>query len=90
MMNTTVFTAEFDAELMEQAAAVLAKDGDTLPGLVRQMMHYIVDTGQAPDLQSFEPNAETLAAIAEAENGELVGFNTFAELLADLNSDEED
>ena len=89
-MNTTVFTAEFDTELLEQAAAVLAKDGDTLPGMVRQMMHYIVDTGQAPDLQCFEPNAETLAAIAEARNGELVGFDTFAELLADLNSDEED
>ena len=89
-MPTTIFTAEVDAETMEQAAAVLAKDGDTLPGLVRQMMHYIVDTGQAPDLQCFEPNAETLAAIAEARNGELVGFDTFAELLAALKSDEED
>ena len=89
-MPTTIFTAEVDAETMAQAAAVLAKDGDTLPGLVHQMMHYIVDTGQAPDLDCYEPNAETLAAIAELDNGDGVAFDSIAELMADLNSDEED
>ena len=88
MMNTTVFTAEVDAETMEQAAAVLAKDGDTLPGLVHQMMHYIVIKGQAPDLQCYEPNAETLAAIAEARNGELIACGSIAELMAKLNEDD--
>ena len=89
-MPTTIFTAEVDAETMEQAAAVLAKDGDTLPGLVHQMMHYIVIKGQAPDLACYEPNAETLAAIAEAENGDLIACGSIAELMASLNSDEED
>ena len=90
-MNTTVFTAEFDTELLEQVTAVLAKDGANLPDTLELVMRHIVIEGRIPHLHCIEePNAETLAAIAEAENGELVGFDSFAELLADLKSDEED
>ena len=87
-MPTTTFTADVDAETLEQATAVLAKDGESLPDLLREMMHYIVFEGQAPDLHCFEPNAETLAAIAEAENGELIACDSIADLLAKLNEDD--
>ena len=87
-MPTTIFTADVDAETLEQATAVLAKDGDTLPDLLREMMHYIVFEGQAPPLQCYKPNAETLAAIAEADSGELIACNSIADLLAKLNEDD--
>jgi DNA-damage-inducible protein J len=87
-MGTTVFTADVDPVILAQANEVLAKDGITLSDALRQMMNYIVAEGRMPRLQCFEPNEETLAAIAEAERGDLITVGTVAELMAELNEDD--
>ena len=87
-MGTTVFTADVDPVILAQANEVLAKDGITLSDALRQMMNYIVAVGRMPRLQCFEPNEETLAAIAEAERGDLITVGTVAELMAELNEDD--
>ena len=87
-MGTTVFTADVDSALLAQANEVLAKDGITLSDAFRQMMNYIVVEGWAPYLQCLEPNEETLAAMAEAERGDLITIGTVSDLMAELNEDD--
>ena len=87
-MSTTVFTADVDAETLAQANAVLAKEGITLTEALSQMMNYIVVEGRMPHFRCVEPNEETLAAIADAERGDLITVGTVADLIADLNEDD--
>ena len=87
-MDTTVFTADVDPIILAQANEVLAKDGITLSDALRQMMNYIVVEGRMPHLQCLEPNEETLAAIAEAERGDLITIGAVVELMAELNEDD--
>lgn len=87
-MSTTVFTADVDATILAQANEVLAKEGITLTDALHRMMNYIVVEGRMPHFQCFEPNEETLAAMAEAESGDLVTVGTVAELMAELNEDD--
>ena len=87
-MGTTIFTADVDEIILSQANEVLAKEGITLSDALQQMMKYIVTEGRMPHLQCIEPNEETLAAIAEAERGDLITVGTIAELMAELNEDD--
>ena len=87
-METTIFTADVDAAILAQTNEVLAKEGITLSDALRQMMNYIVAEGRMPHLHCLEPNEETLAAIAEAERGDLITIGTVAELMAELNEDD--
>lgn len=41
-----------------------------------------------PHFHCIEPNEETLAAIAEAERGDLITIGTVDELMAELNEDD--
>ena len=87
-MSTTVFTADVDSDTLALANDVLAKEGITLTDALRQMMNYIVAEGRMPHFHLIEPNEETLAAMAEAERGDLITVGTVADLLADLNEDD--
>ena len=87
-MATTVFTAEVDPETLAQVNAVLTKDGLTLSDALRLMMNYIVVEGRMPHFQCIEPNEETLAAMEEAERGELITIGTVSDLMAELNEDD--
>ena len=87
-MSTTVFTADIDADILAQANEVLAREGITLADALHQMMSYIVAEGRMPHFQCIVPNEETLAAMAEAESGDLVIVGTVAELMAELNEDD--
>ena len=87
-MSTTVFTADVDAATLAQVNEVLAKEGITLTEALRQMMNYIVVEGRMPHFQCLEPNKDTLAAIAEAESGDLITVGTVADLMAELNEDD--
>ena len=87
-MPNIIFTADVDSELMAQTTAVLVKDDATLTEVFHQMVNYIVIEGRAPAFQCIEPNSETLAAIAEAENGDLITVGSIAGLMADLNADD--
>ena len=87
-MSTTVFSASVDDDILAQANEVLAREGITLTEALNQMMKYIVSEGRMPHFQCFEPNEETLEAIAEAESGNLITVGTVADLLAELNEDD--
>ncbi len=87
-MGTTVFTADVDSDTLAQAREVLAKEGITLSDALRQMLDYIVVEGRMPHFQCFEPNEETLAAMAEAERVNLVSIGGVDDLMAELNEDD--
>ena len=87
-MSTTVFTAYVDADTLAQVNEVLAKEGITLSEALLRMVNFIVVEGRMPHFQCFEPNEETLGAIAEAEKGDLITVGTVADLMADLNEDD--
>ena len=87
-METTVFTADVDADILVRANEVLAKEGITLSDALRRMMNYIVTEGRMPYLQCLEPNEETLTAMAEADRGDLITVGSIAELMAELNEDD--
>ncbi len=87
-MGTVAFTAEVDSDTLSQANKVLAEHGISLSDALRQMMNYIVTEGRMPHLQCIEPNRETLAAIEDAERGDLITVGTIAELMIDLNEDD--
>ena len=87
-MSTIVFTADVDADTLAQANEVLSKEGITLTDALHKMMSYIVTEGRMPHFQCYEPNEETLAAIAEAESGDLITVGTVADLMAELNEDD--
>ena len=87
-MSTIVFTADVDADTLAQANEVLSKEGITLTDALHRMMLYIVSEGRMPRFQCYEPSEETLAAIAEAESGDLITVGTVADLMAELNEDD--
>ena len=87
-MGTTFFTADVDADTLAQVNEVLAKDGITLSDALRQMMNYIVAERRMPHLRCLEPNEKTLAAIEDAERGDLITIGTVADLMTELNEDD--
>ena len=88
MMNITRFSTDVDVMVMDQASEVLAADGMTVPEAFRRLMNYIVVEKKMPYFECFQPNEETLAAMAEAARGELITIGTVADLMADLNEDD--
>ena len=88
MTNTTRFSTDVDSTVMDQASEVLAADGMTVPKAFHKMMNHIVAEKRMPDLECFQPNEETLAAMAEAAHGELITVGTVADLMANLNEDD--
>jgi addiction module RelB/DinJ family antitoxin len=87
-MTTTVFNADVDSEMLNRASEVLANDGITLIEAFRQMLTYIVVESRMPDFECFEPNQETLTAISEADQGNLVTIGSVADLMAELDEDD--
>ena len=87
-MSTAVFTADVDADILASANEILSKEGITLTEALHQLMNYIVVEGRMPHFHCIEPNEETLAAIADAEQGNLITVGSLSELMADLNEDD--
>ena len=80
-------SVEVDRELEEKASAILARDGLTVADAVRLLLDQTVSADALP-LKVFRPNAETIAAMREAERGEGKTFDTVEALMADLNADD--
>ncbi len=87
-MGTTIFTTGVDSDTLAQASEVLAKEGITPSEAFRQMLDYVVVEGRMPHFQCFDPNEETLAAMAEARQGDLVSIGGVGDLMAELNEDD--
>ena len=83
MSNITV-QARISPELKQDAEAVFAEIGMTTAEAIRIFLKQVVNRGGIPFQPSAKrPNAETLEAILELENGGGQVFQTTDELFAD-------
>ena len=82
-----VIRACIDGKIKEEAAAVLAEIGLTVPDAFRLMMMRIAAEKRLP-FEPLIPNEETVEAMEEARRGELVTVGGLSDLVADLNTDD--
>lgn len=83
---STVVRARIDQATKDEASAILDTIGLTVSDAFRLMMRRIVAEKRLP-FDPLVPNAATLAAIEEANRGELDTVDTVEELFATLNAD---
>ena len=84
---TTLIQAQIDDDINERASAVLATIGLTSSDAFRLMMVRIA-TEQKMPFEPLVPNAETIAAMKAARQGDVVAFDSVEDLMADLNADD--
>ena len=87
-MGTTRFTAEVDSETLARAREILNREQITLDETLQEMLSHIVSHDTAPCFRCGDPNLETLQAMAEAEDGEMLPAGTVAALFTDLNEED--
>ena len=76
-MTSQLVQARIDVEVVEEAAAVLAAMGLTVPDAVRLLLTRV----------ALVPNDETIAAMEEARTGHLPQFKEVNSLFDDLHPD---
>ncbi len=84
MAATAVVRARIDENTKRKASKALADMGLSVSDAIRLLLIRVA----AEEAMPFEvkiPNAETLAAMEEAERGGLRSFNSIEELFADLD-----
>ena len=86
-MSVSIVQAQVPSEIQSAADRVLHAAGLTAGDVIRKIMTVIADEKSVP-LDLFEPNAETLAAFREVEQGQLQSFDTLDELYASLNAED--
>ena len=86
-MTNTIVRARIDANVKEEAAAVLATIGLTVSDAFRLMMIRVA-TDKALPFEPLVPNAETIEAMKEARRGGLSRFKTVDALFKALNEGE--
>ena len=82
-------SASIDQQKWDAVAAALKCHYLTISDALYLLMQNIADEGKLP-FSCVIPGPETIAAMEELERGDFRTFNSVAELMADLNSDEED
>ena len=87
MAAETVVRVRIDREVKEQAAAVLAEIGLSIPDLIRTLLRRVAAEGTVP-FEGEVPNAETIAAMKELESGNLKSYATVRELMDALKADD--
>ena len=87
MTATSIVTARVDDATKAEAAAVLAEMGLSLSDAFRLLLRRVAIDKELP-FEPLIPNAETIAAMQEARNGDLVTVGSIEQLFADLNADE--
>ena len=80
---TTLIQAQIDDDINERASAVLATIGLTSSDAFRLMMVRIA-TEQKMPFEPLVPNAETIAAMKAARQGDVVAFDSIEDLMAEL------
>ena len=86
-MPNTVVRARIDAQVKEEASAVLASIGLTVSDAFRLMMVRIAKEKALP-FEPLTPNAETVEAMKAARRGDLFRADSVDALLADLDADD--
>lgn len=87
MAANALVQTRIDGAIKEQAAAALALAGLTVSDAVRLMLTRVAREGALP-FEPFRPNAETIAAMQEAEGGNLPSFDSVEALMKHLNEDD--
>jgi DNA-damage-inducible protein J len=85
MAAEAVVRVRIDSEVKEQAAAVLAEMGLSIPDLIRTLLRRVAAEGTVP-FEGEVPNAETIAAIKELESGYPNSYATVRELMDALKA----
>ena len=78
--------AEVDAQMRDDAAAILAKSGLTVADAISMALARTVLEG-SPGYPPLNPNEETQDAMRAARRGEGKSFDTIEALMADLHAD---
>jgi DNA-damage-inducible protein J len=85
MSENAVVRARIDERIKTEAADVLSAMGLTVSDAFRMMMVRIAAEKALP-FDPLVPNAETIAAMQEARQGDLPRFDSIDALMADLNA----
>ena len=83
MAASAVVTAEIDAKLEREASEVLADIGLTTSDILRMALEKIVREKELPHVPH-TPNAETIAALEQADCGEGTRYRTTQAMFEDL------
>ena len=88
MSKTEVVRARIDAQVKEEASRVLGEMGLTPSDGIRMFLTSVAKKKELPfhPMDFFEPNAETIAAMEEAERGKVHTSLTVEELMEDLRA----
>lgn len=87
MTTSRMVQARVPGDIQDRANAVIQASGLTVSDVVRVLMTRIAQDKRIPP-ELFQPNAETLAALAEAEHGGLQRFDNVDDLLAKLHAED--
>ena len=82
-------TASIDRETWDEVKAVLKCHAFTISDAFRLMLMHTAINKELP-FDCIIPGPKTIAAMEEAERGEMVSFDTVEELMAYLNEDDDD
>lgn len=85
-MPKQLVQARVDAAVKEEAAAVLAAMGLTVPDAVRLLLTRVADEKTLP-FAPLVPNAATVEAMREARRGDLPRLATVEDLFDDLHAE---
>lgn len=86
-MANALVQVRIDSETKKEASAVLAVAGMTISDAMRIMLRKIAVEKKLP-FEPLVPNAETIAAMRELQQGKAKRFQDVASLMADLNADD--
>ena len=87
MPAETEVRASIDAGVKEEAEAIFAAAGFSIPEMIRMLFVRTVAERALP-FDPLLPNEETVEAIRAARRGELVAVGSIENLLADLHADD--
>lgn len=87
MAANAVVRARVNEQIKDEASVVLEAMGLTVSDAFRIMITRIAKEKALP-FEPLVPNAKTIEAMKEARAGRLKSFNSFDDLMADLNADD--
>ncbi|PYE90554.1 type II toxin-antitoxin system RelB/DinJ family antitoxin [Phyllobacterium leguminum] len=87
MATSRMVQARVPGDIQDAANQVIQASGLTVSDVVRVLMTRIAQDKAIPSAL-FQPNAETLAAFAEVERGDLKQFDSVDALFDDLNAED--
>jgi len=84
MASNEIVRTRVDAAIKQEADTVLASMGLSISDAVRMLLTRVARDKALP----FEPSQETVAAMREAQQGDLAEFTTVEALMADLHAND--